>query len=392
MNVIYINCLHLNTQSDQYKQYKKDGLLVVFKSFHKFYVLIDEEHFNSTMKYDLSIFNKSFLQEIPRYKDLEVPNLWSKFKENTGFLFQDGTYTGNEGFNNLPDKNGIFFSNCTFKSEGENFTDLSDGMELQKYYFCNCSFDNLVITLLEKDFRGISENDQKYIQIDIGKRFYDCTFDTFQYYSLLKSSLLYLDNNKNIGFLITDSEIIRLKNLHIKLIHHSNLNNSKNDFGFDNVEVDYDPEILKKLDKSQYTGFVNTFKNLLENNGLYSERKNISIYLSYFSSRKSWIKKILFNFNQGYYGIKYPFYFTVFLILLKMCILWCFREDIFSTPNPPFRPIIFPHKMYKIIFQYFSLNLSPVRIFLLLIELTYIYSMFSFLTGVKRFLGFKIEL
>lgn len=224
----------------------------------------------------------------------------------------------------------------------------------------------------------------------VTKSFYNCVFNSLTFSCEGKSKLIL--NNNIINVITTNSEFIRLKNIKLNLFHHTNLDNTENDFGFDNVIIDFDNNLLQKISSNDYIGYENTFKKLLENSGLYSERKNISIYLSYFSSRKPKFKRLLFVFNYGYSRIEFPLWVTLVLIFIKYVTLH-FNQHLFIDGNNSFIPVIYPIEMFKdIIFSDFTFKYPCVKIWLLLIEPIYIYSMFSLLTGIKRFLGFKLEI
>lgn len=352
------------------------------------FILIPEKYYNENLKETTDFLSNNYLSTLGLSStEKSVPEIFKEiYLERNSLLIDSYKFDGYDNFHKIFQfrSNKIFFHNCQFlNNEFDKQIYLDDLEILLKCVWVSCKISSIVIRL-KKPFNNSESN-------IITKSFFNCDINKFDFSSETGSQLI-LQNNK-IDRLITDSVFIRLNNVILKLFHHTNLDNSKIDFGFDSVEIQFDEKILKDLNKTQYRGFINTFKNLLDNNGLFSERKNISLYLSYFFSRKPWLKKVFFNFNKGYYGIEYPFYLTVFLLFVKMCVLWCFKDNLF-TPNfsLSFSPIIFPHKMYEIIFQHFSPNISPIRIFLLLIEITYIYSMYSLLTGVKRFLGFKMEL
>lgn len=367
---------------------KENETLINQIKFRDFtFILIPEKYYNEKLKETTDFLSNNYLSILGLSStEKSVPEIFKEIYLERNSLFIDSyKFDGYDNFHKIFQfrSNKIFFYNCRFlNNEFDKQIYLDDLEILLKCYWISCKISSIFIRL-KNPFNNSESN-------IITRSFFECEIDKFDFSSETGSQLI-LQNNR-INRLITDSVFIRLNKIILKLFHHTNLDNSKNDFGFDNVEIQFDEKTLKDLNKNQYRGFTNTFKNLLDNNGLFSERKNISLYLSYFSSRKPLIKQLLFKFNKGYYGIKYPLILTVVLIILKIVILWSFQENIFSTIQQSFRPIIFPHEMYKIIFQHFSLNISIFRVLLLVIELSYIYSMYSFLTGLKRFLGFKLEL
>jgi len=260
---------------------------------------------------------------------------------------------------------------------------LNNLSKLTRSYWVNCKFGRIVIELYEQ-----YNNNQLNL---ITGSFLSCEFDHLDY-NVGENSQLILSNN-HVKTLTTNSEYIRLKDIELYLFHHTNLDNNKNDFGFDNVTFEFNPSILRRfVFETQTVGFLNTYKQLLNNDSLYSERDNIKKYIYYFTSRKHWINKTLFTFNKGYYRILFPLIVTGFLILLKYSIL-LFNEELYFVNNNSFVPVVYPIEMYKdIIFSDSTFKYFCVKIWLFIIEPIYLYSMYSFLTGVKRFLGFKLEL
>ncbi len=250
-----------------------------------------------------------------------------------------------------------------FTKESNKTLVLNNLSKLTRSYWVNCKFGRIVIELYEK-----YNNNQLNL---ITGSFLSCEFEHLDY-NLGENSQLILSNN-HVKTLTTNSEFIRLKNVKLKLFHHTNLNNTKNDFGFDNVLFDFDNKLLKTISSDDYIGYENTFKKLLENIGLYSERKNIKIYLSYFSSRKPKFKRLLFMFNYGYSRIEFPFWLTLVLIFIKYLTLH-FNQHLFIDGNISFVPIIYPIEMFKdIIFSDFTFKYPCVKIWLLIIEPIYIY-------------------
>lgn len=317
------------------------------------------------------------------------------------------------------DRKSILFESTTFHNYLEVFLVLKENV--QKFFFYNCLFD-FHGDLILKDLKillccfwincrigWIKIELNQYESDDLNQitnSFDRCSFNEFQYY-VGDNSKLILQDQTYIDKLITNSEFIRLKNIRIKLFHHTNLNNNNNDFGFDNVTFEFidfnrdfylqDLTLDKVNDSSQYIkrftkGYLNTYKQLLNNDGLFSERKVIKKYIHYLSSRNNMLKRFLFGFNGGYSKILIPFIFTLVIILIK-CIVLYFNQYLYSERMVSLVPVFYPINMFKnIIFSNYSLNPSISKIFLFVLEPIYIYSLFSFLTGVKRFLGFKLDL
>ncbi len=362
----------------------------VHKIFHlkKFFYLIQKNYFEEELNKNIDIFSDHFKSsEGLSPKLTPVSTVFKKIKnERHGLLIESHTFGKPEFMLSIMEKNEttIFFKSCIISSPSRKHRVIAfhNVKESLRCYWNDCSFSHAQISL-----RPPFNNDQLTI---ITNSFVNCTFDRLDYF-VGNNSKLILENN-TIDILVTKSDFVRLKNVTLKLFHHTNLDNSKNDFGFDNVKIDFDKKILKKIRDYEILGYINTLKNLLDNKSLYSERKNIFIYLSYFSSRTPKLKQLLFFFNKGYYGIVFPLILTLVLVMIKMGILWVFRDKLF-TGEPSFIPIMYPIEMYKnIIFSYLSMSPSIIKIGLFIIEPIYIYSMFSFLTGVKRFLGFKLDL
>lgn len=351
------------------------------------YVLISDYYFSNTLFGNTKFLSNDFKSRIGfPSKSRSVPDIFNELHRNRKSVLVDSkTFEGVEFVHPIlnGEYNKIFFYNCVIEEdEFENLLYLDDLEILLKCYWISCKLLSTTIRLK----LPFDNNDSNQIT----RSFFKCVISKFNFSTESDSELILQDNEINI--LITDSFFIRLKNVKLKLFHHTNLDNTKNDFGFDNVIIDFDNKLLKTVSSDDYIGYENTFKKLLENSSLYSERKNISIYLSYFSSRKPKFKRLLFMFNYGYSRIEFPLWLTLVLIFIKYLTLH-FNQHLFIDGNTSFVPVIYPIEMFKdIIFSDFTFKYPCVKIWLLIIEPIYIYSFFSFLTGVKRFLGFKLEL
>lgn len=352
------------------------------------YVLISDYYFSNTLFGNTKFLSNDFKSKIGfPSKSRSVPDIFNELHRNRKSVLVDSkTFEGVEFVHPIlnGEYNKIFFYNCVIEEdEFENLLYLDDLEILLKCYWISCKLLSTTIRLK----LPFDNNDSNQIT----RSFFKCVISKFNFSTESDSELILQDNEINI--LITDSFFIRLKNVKLKLFHHTNLDNTKNDFGFDNVTFEFNPSILRRfVFETQTVGFLNTYKQLLNNDSLYSERDNIKKYIYYFTSRKHWINKTLFTFNKGYYGILFPLIVTGLLILLKYLILLC-NEELYFINNNSFVPVIYPIEMYKdIIFSDSTFKYYCVKIWLFIIEPLYIYSMYSFLTGVKRFLGFKLEL
>lgn len=210
-------------------------------------------------------------------------------------------------------------------------------LKLTRCIWALCKLGNIKIKF--------EQHESNYELNCITKSFFSCEFHHL-IFDVGEQSQLILNNNR-FQILTTNSEYIRLKDVELYLFHHTHLDNNNNDFGFDNVSFEFNPSILRKfISETQTVGFLNTYKQLLNNDSLYSERDNIKKYVYYFTSRKHWINKTLFTFNKGYYGILFPLIVTGLLIFIKYLILLC-NEELYFINNNSFVPVIYPIEMYK---------------------------------------------
>jgi len=140
----------------------------------------------------------------------------------------------------------------------------------------------------------------------------------------------------------------------------------------------------------------NTYKVLLNIEGLQSERQALERYYYYFSSRFSFWKRLFYWFNGAYYNLFIPFLFiTLFIYLSRELIVFiAHSESLESSPETyivNLKRLTEEVLLKKVEYVWSLLN---VKIFLakfalLVTESGLVYSFFSFVTALKRRFGFK---
>lgn len=392
MKNIFFHLFDMNSESVQYIQMKKNELLFEFKSLPYFYVLIDEKYFLEDLNHDISIFSREFLKKQPHFKEGHFNRLWTHLSSiNNGVLYKDEEYLDNEIFNKTIKYNNSFFDNCKFYNKNEENTDLSSIDTFNKYYFHNCSFKNLSITLFQKDWRNLSESSQQENQKQLGQKFNDCTFEKLMYSSTFEHDYLYINKNIYIKHLLTDSTDLKMLDVDIHLFEHKSItNNSK--WIFEGTNIIYDEELVKSKKISSYDNLQNTYEYLHKNPGLFSQSKIIKKYLNYFSSRKNGFHKSWFWLNEGYTNWKKPILLIFFTVLFKFIVINCFNTQLEYYGNE-LNPVFYPYTLIKnIIMNNISFTPNLLKWILIPIEILYILSTFSLITYLKREFGFgKIQ-
>lgn len=243
-------------------------------------------------------------------------------------------------------------------SEGQ----IRDNVEVREIYLIDCNIIELQDKVLAHSPIAQTPRHVFYINCTIGKvyvesggnrlnKFNSCVI---QHLSQLHHTEEFVLKNNTVLDLVTESKKVILENVRLRLYHHKNLDNVK--MTTDNVEIKFQNDLLKMIDKKLYKGYWNTFNHLLSNIGsLNSERLDIEKYVHYFSAQDHWFKKLLFWFHAGYTNWKIPSLFTSIFLLMNFLILYYGLD--YSENALVYA--IFPIDLFKnVIFKDFSFSNS----------------------------------
>lgn len=267
---------------------------------------------------------------------------------------------------------------------------------VREFYFFECLFSNLTDDALANP-RLNRERMIHFVKCRINAlhirgtefksdNFRNCEIDLLQ--QPKESMKQFIFQNNSINQLITSAKSIELRNAHLKLYHHKNLDNVK--ISSDNTEIEFSRTVLNRITKDDYKGYWNTYNYLHVNvKSLNSERIEIEKYIAFFDSRDSWLKKILFEFHRGYTSLILPFLLSAFLLLINFALTHCglnFKENALAT-------VFYPNDLFKNVIMKdfgFENSFSPIKLLLLVSELLFFYSLFCFGFALKKIYGFKI--
>lgn len=325
---------------DYSSQLNENIFIVPFRKIY--FILIDEKYFLKHLTTSPHILTDCFKKPLD-FVGKSLSEGFDQIYKELGILIKSEIFTHQNQIDSILNKDfkRYFFFKCEFVwkyNDGDSKEIiLNDMLKLTRCIWALCKLGNIKIKF--------EQHESNYELNCITKSFFSCEFHHL-IFDVGEQSQLILNNNR-FQILTTNSEYIRLKDVELYLFHHTHLDNNNNDFGFDNVSFEFNPSILRKfISETQTVGFLNTYKQLLNNDSLYSERDNIKKYVYYFTSRKHWINKTLFTFNKGYYGILFPLIVTGLLIFIKYLILLC-NEELYFINNNSFVPVIYPIEMYK---------------------------------------------
>lgn len=364
------------TKNDSYNNFLKNGSIK------------ELDHINAALINKVICGDDSFL----KYGIITPKNGWSgdPIHEYTklgmlGRIFQDFTFKDSESYSQIFkqfDRNlkYIIFWGCDFqfptmleRSHEKIFNNLNFFI-----WTGNCSIDTV----------NFSNPPMVTTKIDMKYSFNDCDIENLSFH-VDDDSPLELQNNR-FGIITTKSKEIRIKDSTICLLQHTDISD-KCDMSFDNVTINYNKNILKEVDHNKSSGYLNTFKLLLNNEGLYSEKETVKKYINYFTSRNNLIYRFLFWFNGGYTKWLIPLTFVLFSVVIKILILFL-NPELYGKNSVTLVPVFYPFDMFKnVILNTLTWRFSLLRLVLFVLELVYILSMFSFLTFLKRKFGFKRE-
>ncbi|NQT97020.1 MAG: hypothetical protein HQ562_04700 [Candidatus Marinimicrobia bacterium] len=374
-HVIFLHDDEINPDWDQLQPNLDKNIFRLFINNQSF-IIIKESFYKKIEPID-SFFTKKILD---KYHDYTINKIWNIILGRyVGIMCRDYTFQSTEEFRDItndPSRPWLLFVNCDFKN-CNTIRYYSDGNR----YWVKCKNINISFDL---------DNVESKSQVNLTRNFVECEFNTFEYL-VVENDLLFLNKN-DFKIIRTNSQNMRFSNVKFCLLHHTDLSDNCN-FSFDNVTIEYNSQLIRKISTNFYTGYLNTFTLLSKNEGLFSEKYTIGKYINYFSTGKSRIKKLLYHFNHGYNRILVPLIITMGIILIKWLIL--VNNQTLLGNTHPFTPVVNPYEMYKsVIFSninIFSDSMIWWKILLFVLEPLYIYSFFSMITGIKRFLGFKIE-
>lgn len=289
-------------------------------------------------------------------------------------------------------KDFILSINFRCYSDGQ----LRDNIEVREIYLIDCNILELKDNVLAHSPILKTSRSVFYVNCKIGKIYVESggnRLNTFkncviQHLCQLHHTDEFVLKNNTVLDLVTESKKIILENVKLRLYHHKNLDNVE--MITDNVEIKFQNDSLKMVDKKFYKGYWNTFSHLLSNIGsLNSERLDIEKYVHYFSAQDNWFKKLLFWFHAGYTNWKIPSLLTLILLLMNFLILYYglnYSEDalVYAIfPIDLFKDVILKDFSFSNSFNFYKFSLFVSEIFL-------IFSFFSSSLAIKKIFGFKI--
>lgn len=352
-------------------------------------------------KTNRDLYNEKHLCLILKHQKLKLPEekiynfLKSKFENEDVTTRRSGSI-----FDKISE---FFFIDCIFQEVSDEKLGRKK-IELKKdppneidVKFIKCKIEQVYAKKQVKNKANINNYEDKYNYCP----YVHCEIGTvIQSHS--QSDFLYFENNEIDKLIIRSAKNIILRNVKFKLCHHKNLGEVI--VNADNTEIIYDKKILATIGKNEIKGYWNTFHYLLSIKGLSSERSKIEKYIAYFESRDDKWKKPLFKFNWGYTRIGFPFIISCLTLLLNYWITYHQLNIQDGTiikaafPINAFKDIILKDFIFKTDFllKIFILDFSGFsyisgwKWLVLLLELIYTYSFFSFGLAIKKRFGFKI--
>jgi len=375
----------INKHWENYQENISNGNIFEFKINDGERILL-ENHFYDNLN-DINLFsdvfkNKHSFGDITALKltlrDLKDSRQKNRILINTITIENLDEY--NFLRNNKIDEKGLilYFNKCEFKfSEGFIFNNYG---EIEPVIWSGCNIPKIEIYAAERP-------EHQHLMTT---SFVNCNIDTFIYLPKSPEKELTLINN-DINEIVTNSKIINMKNVNIQLFKHTNLS-IHCDFSFETVFINYNKSILGRVSKKEEKDYLNSYKMLFGNSGLFSQKYTIEKYINYFLSRDNWFFKMLFWFNGGYTNYLGPI-ISISLTLGLMSYFLFSNQDIYANNNITLVPIFYPIDMFKtVILNSFTAQFSLIKLMLIFCEIVYIYSVFCLITFVKRKFGFKKEI
>jgi hypothetical protein len=282
--------------------------------------------------------------------------------------------------------------------------------KIRHIIFYNCKINDLVTTNDEDD----SQYDLIYFNqceiIDMTIYFKSNYFPIFLYGGCKVHHLLYTDahqpmkkieirlaENIQIYYLKIMNGIMCLKKVKLYLIELTQPD--KGSLNFIECSVVYDKSFIKRFDPNPILS-LNTYEFINTLPIFQSEKESVHRYILHFrelrnifqeKSVKNIIRKFFFDFNGGYYEWRWPLFSIIICIFLNTIIIENQKYDIEKIPavlitiNPK---ILFNNIVFKDFSFFNMLTPDSWKIIILLLSGIAYYSIFCFLTAIKRLLGF----
>jgi hypothetical protein len=361
------------TQNSTFEQLIKEKRAFILPKLN--WVIIDREFLDNIENINSGIINREDLNNQSSANTGAVI-LDTKFYNlvEVDIIFKRYERYSTHGYN-------IFFIDCKFNfNEKLHYNPLKTKVQ---YIWHRCEIKNISIEHVGNS-NSTSTTQAIDLATNLDNSFFNCKIKRFIFFSDLPTSPFYISNCK-VDIISTNAQTIRFKLLTTKLIHHFELH-TKPDYGFDNVKIEYDKQLLSELKANEFPGYLNSIRQLYLNDGLYSERNILEQYLNFFKSRDNKLLRFFYWFNGGYYNLPKPTITTVGIIALMTLI----TSSIFNKNSLIFS--FYPVEMFKsiILDDFCQTDLIVFKIILTFLEIIYIYSTFSLLAAIRKRLGFKI--
>lgn len=282
------------------------------------------------------------------------------------------------------------FSSYDFMQEGNFLNRNIKGFVFKQVFFKKVNLNNSNIKnyrFLIFDHCQIRELSYDFnIAVTIKPKFYHCTIEKVS----LSGRGSFDGPESTINYVQSNCEEIKISNVtEINLFIQSEL--EKANIDFENVTLKFNQSPLRRyVNPSNYSLFLNTFEHLKNLKGLRSQELALDRYINYFRSRDHFLKRALFLFNGGYYRTIVPA-FTLLISISSIVLLIDSLKRKFNKDSILFA--INPKELLEgILLKDFSFDVAAIswqKIAIALLEVVYIYSLFSFLAAMRRKFGFR---
>lgn len=273
-----------------------------------------------------------------------------------------------------------FFINCAFGVLTDRWFLNEERRVPRKVYLIECRIREIHFNKLRPHLHLNYNGDNTAIS--------KCTIEFFAQDNLIRDSYE-LEGQNTIHYLRVSAKEISLNQLTIgAFLFRENRNIKDTAINAENVNIKFKWDFLKHIKPHERELILVTFLRLAKLASFENQKLEIEKYLNYLESQRHWLKRLLFRFNKGYSSPLWPAIAIASSIAANHYLL----DYCLSYGGQSLSDIFFVNDLLKnVVFKDFGFqnSFSFVKLAIIVVEVVFIYSMFSFVAAIKKILGFK---